>query len=130
MKLRIKGDSLRLRISPSEMDRLLQAGRIEETVHFGAQHDAKLTYALITSSENPAQGADMDVLYRDQEITVSIAAPHARGWAQGSQVGIYAAVNTGAGQLQLAVEKDFACLDNSEAENHDTFPNPNQAAVC
>ncbi len=46
MKLRIKGNSLRLRVSPSEMERLLSAGRIEEIIHFAQEPDAKLTYAL------------------------------------------------------------------------------------
>ena len=46
MKLRIQGNSLRLRVSPSEMTRLLEAGRIEETIHFAHGGDARLTYAL------------------------------------------------------------------------------------
>jgi hypothetical protein len=32
--------------------------------------------------------------------------------------------------LSLAIEKDFACLDHNDAENEDTFPNPNLAAAC
>jgi hypothetical protein len=34
------------------------------------------------------------------------------------------------GQLEIAVEKDWACLDKDEAENVDTFPNPNAGASC
>ena len=30
----------------------------------------------------------------------------------------------------IIVEKDFACLDLSDADNHDTFPNPQLGAVC
>ena len=36
MKLRIQGNSLRLRITPSEMARLLANGRIEETICFSS----------------------------------------------------------------------------------------------
>jgi hypothetical protein len=32
--------------------------------------------------------------------------------------------------LTVAIEKDFACLDLSDAENHDTFPNPQIEAAC
>ena len=32
--------------------------------------------------------------------------------------------------LDLIVEKDFACLDLSDADNEDTFPNPNSGAIC
>ena len=125
MKLRMKGDSLRLRVSPSELSRLLQSGRIEETVHFGPQADAKLTYALLASSENPVQATQLTVRYQSQEIAVVVSIDHARSWAENSDVGLYANISFGAGQLELAIEKDFACLDKDEAENQDTFPNPN-----
>jgi hypothetical protein len=130
MKLRIKGDSLRLRISPGEMSLLLQHGRIEETVHFGPEHDAKLTYALLASADHPAQGEAMKLLYRPQAISVVVAAIQVRTWANGTEVGMYAEVNTGEGQLELAVEKDFACLDKGTADNQDTFPNPSQRTTC
>jgi len=34
------------------------------------------------------------------------------------------------GSLALLIEKDFACLDQSEADNEDTFPNPNVGTRC
>jgi hypothetical protein len=46
MKLRIKGNSLRLRESRSEGTRLLKGERVEETIHFTSQVIPKLTYAL------------------------------------------------------------------------------------
>jgi hypothetical protein len=47
------------------------------------------------------------------------------------QIGIYSAVNLGGREmLDVIVEKDFACLDLSDADNHDTFPNPQIGAVC
>jgi len=54
----------------------------------------------------------------------------ARGWAQGDSVGVYGAVEVGAARLEIAVEKDWACLDKSAAENRDTFPNPSPGANC
>jgi hypothetical protein len=53
----------------------------------------------------------------------------AREWACGPDIGLYG--NSANGQtLELAVEKDFACLDKADAENVDTFPNPKNRAVC
>ncbi len=130
MKLRIKGDSLRLRISPSEMSRLLVSGRIEETILFGPGCDAKLTYALSTNTGGLAQSAAISVQYQAQEVLVTIGATQAKAWAEGTEVGLYANINTGGGQLEVAVEKDFACLDKSEPENHDTYPHPHQGSVC
>jgi hypothetical protein len=130
MKLRIKGDSLRLRISPSEMSQLLTSGCIEETIHFGPQPEAGLTYALLTRTAPVTPGAPLEVQYRPSEVTVVIGAEHARIWAEGTQVGVYARVSLPEGSLELAVEKDFACLDKNASENQDAFPNPNQGAAC
>jgi hypothetical protein len=127
MKLRIKGDSLRLRISPDEMSRLLQTGRIEESIHFGPEDDAILTYALVVHS-----GRDDAFAVRrlPQEIAVEVPAAVVRAWSDTEQVGIYAVIDNGTSQLDLAIEKDFACLDHTDADNHDTYPHPNRGLTC
>jgi hypothetical protein len=126
MKLRIKGDSLRYRVSPSELAHLLETGRVEETVHFAPGKDAKLTYAL----EFAGDEQKISVCYRPQEVTVILAGTEARGWAEGEQVGIYADVDLGTCALAVSVEKDFACLDGGDRENQDTFPNPKSGQAC
>ncbi len=126
MKLRIKGNSLRLRVSPSEMEQLLQCGRVEETIYFGEDEGARFTYAL----EHSAHAGAMTVLYRPQEVTVLVSSREARNWAESNDVGLYGATGSGHGPLELAIEKDFACLDKKGTENADTFPNPKQGVVC
>jgi hypothetical protein len=126
MKLRIKGNSLRLRITPSEMKRLLDTGRVEETIHFGPGADARLTYAL---EQKPERGPMM-ARYRPQEITVVVSMAAAGQWAASPEVGLYGEIETSEGVLSVAIEKDFGCLDKSEAENADTFANPKQEAAC
>lgn len=126
MKLRIKGNSLRLRVSPSEMERLLITGRIEETIHFAQQPDAKLTYAL----EQAPFKQDISVSYQPGEVTVVLSTETASEWAQGEQVGIYGSVDLGHGELELTVEKDFACLDKEGEDNQDTFANPKSVGSC
>jgi len=125
MKLRIKGNSMRLRVSPSEMKRLISAGRIEEVIHFGPEPDARLTYAL----EQAASNQQIAVRYRPQEVTVVLSTENALNWAEGDEVGIYGVLDVGNGQLTLAVEKDFACLDSNEG-NEDTFANPKSTQLC
>jgi hypothetical protein len=123
MKLRIKGNSLRLRVSPSEVARLFDSGRVEETIQFAAQPDAGLTYALECGEDR----GEVFVRYRPQEVTVVLPATQARSWAEGDQVGIYGESDVGGRALTLAVEKDFACLDDAEQGNQDTFPNPGKS---
>ena len=126
MKLRIKGNSLRLRISPSEMARLIQSGRIEETVYFGAGDDARFTYVL----EHNLQANAATASYAPQEVTVRVPSHEARRWAESQDVGLYGESTTNHGPLEIAVEKDYACLDKDDAANADTFPNPKQGAIC
>jgi hypothetical protein len=69
-------------------------------------------------------------VYRPQAVTVLRPGSAAREWAEGDEVGIYGDVDTGISRLAVIVEKDFACLDRSERDNIDTFPNPHKGAVC
>ncbi len=126
MKLRIKGNSLRLRITPSEMTRLSQTGRIEETIYFGREDGAKLTYAL----EHSTQVSGMGVRYRPSEVVVAISSDEMQRWSNTGEVGLYGKTESSHGPLELAVEKDFACLDKSDADNADRFANPNHGSVC
>jgi hypothetical protein len=127
MKLRIKGNSLRLRVSRSELARFLAGERIAETIRFAAAPEAKLTYAL----ERGTHATAASVRYRSQEVTVLLADEQVQTWSQESQVGVYTLVDIAPeGLLELIVEKDFACLDGSEEDNADTFANPLMGSAC
>jgi hypothetical protein len=127
MKLRINGSSLRLRVSRSELARLQARGRIEETIHFTASPEAKLTYAL----ESALQPSPVKVQYALNQVTVVLSEDQVRIWADEREVGVYAALEMGqAGSLYVIVEKDFACVDRSDEDNIDTFPNPHAGATC
>jgi hypothetical protein len=43
MKLRIRGNSLRLRVSRSEIARLLEGHCLEETIHFAPEESARFS---------------------------------------------------------------------------------------
>jgi hypothetical protein len=62
----------------------------------------------------------------ENRVAVLIPADQVNAWGITDQLGI--AEDIGLGNLEslaLLIEKDFACLDRSEEDNHDTFPNPN-----
>jgi hypothetical protein len=127
MKLRIKGNSLRLRVSRSEVERLLAGDCLEETVHFAPETNAKFTYAL-------HQGPSLrrpTVQYTENRVVILIPADRVNAWGATDQVGIAEDVSLGdLGSLALLIEKDFACLDRSQEDNEDTFPNPNAGTTC
>jgi len=127
MKLRIKGDTLRVRVSRSEVARLLAADLLEETVYFAPEPTAKFTYALKQdrSLSRPA------VQYTENRVAILLPTLQVISWGTSDQVGIAENISLGnLGSLGLLIEKDFACLDRSDEDNQDTFPNPNAGKQC
>lgn len=121
MKVRIKGNSLRLRIPRSELDKFVRLGRIEETVCFGTAEYERQTWALEHSSDTRAA----TVRFAPPEIAAVFPSAQVKQWAASEEVGIYATVDLGKrGSLEVIVEKDFACIHGSAEENQDAFPNP------
>ncbi len=125
MKLRIRENSLRLRLGPAEVAQLVDAGSIAEAIHFGPGQ--KLAYTLKTGNvERPTTS------FRDSQINVIVPKETARQWANSKEVGIEATqqLPTG-GQLQLLIEKDFECLDaKSQEPQEDVFPHPETGTDC
>jgi 3-methyladenine DNA glycosylase Mpg len=112
MKIRIKGNSLRYRLTKSDIDSFSKNGYIEETICFGSQ---KLIYALQRSFEN-----DLTADFKDQKITLSVPAYMADEWVKTDRVGF----EKSDGPLYLLIEKDFKCLDNVAEDQSDNYPNP------
>ena len=126
MKLRIKGNSLRLRVTPSEVRQLLRDGAIREHIQLTVNLNDRLIYAIIN-----CLSGQTTVTYQLGNITVSVPEVVLKQWAGTDDVGIYTDIALAGDQvLSLTIEKDFACLDLRDAENEDTFPNPNLATTC
>ncbi|KIG12893.1 hypothetical protein DB30_00914 [Enhygromyxa salina] len=114
MKLRIRGDSLRLRLTRGEVQQLRATGRVSATTDFGAR---TLEYALATAEVDAAQAR-----FEGDCIEVTLPRTTANAWADTEQVGIEAEQ----GALRLLIEKDFQCLaPRAGEEDSDTFPHPN-----
>lgn len=117
MKLRIRGDSLRLRLTQGEVRSLRETGSVIETLHFGP---SALHYEL-RSADVDAPVASFD----GGHIVVSLPRARANAWADGDEVGIAAEQALAQGTLALLIEKDFQCLAPREGEDDvDAFPHP------
>jgi len=115
MKLRIQGNSLCLRLTRSEVDRLCNEGEVSETVSF--RSCGVLTYRVQERSGAGEAQADMALGL----ISVSFPAARVQFWLSSGEVGIYSQD----GELRIAIEKDFRCLTRSpEEQEADAYPHP------
>lgn len=119
MKLRIKGDSLRLRLAQAEMRRLAERGEVEDRVSFPG--GAALRYRLRVGDKEK----EISATYESNLIDVLIPRPHAERWWGTDLVTLSANQPLTAGELRLVLEKDWACLAPREGEDEsDQFPHP------
>jgi hypothetical protein len=121
MKLRIKGDSLRLRLTQGEVRTLAESGSVEDRVRFGA--GAALVYRLRRDPSAAAIAAS----YVNGAVEVRLPEGAALGWCKSNEVTLQGAQPAAPdAELRIVVEKDFACLTVREGEDEsDNFPNPN-----
>ncbi|PYV35725.1 MAG: hypothetical protein DMG22_01520 [Acidobacteria bacterium] len=115
MKLRIQGNSLRLRLTRKEVAQLHGRGRVESLIEFAPGRT--LSYALEGSSGANAVGASFD----GQAITVIVPKDQVAVWAEGEQVSIEGFDQAG---VHLLIEKDFQCMHKPGHQDPDAYPNP------
>ena len=126
MKLRIRGNSLRLRVTRPELEQLASGRSVIESLTFAA--GAQLRYELSVD----ATAAALEASYNRDLIRVRIPAADFRRWQREDQVELRAAQATGAGgELIVMVEKDFACLTPRVGEDEsNAFTNPAGPKAC
>ncbi|HVW12170.1 MAG TPA: hypothetical protein VHB54_00015 [Mucilaginibacter sp.] len=113
MKIRIKGNSLRYRLTRSDVAAIIKDGKLEERTEFG--HGATFIYALQTTPDY-----DLSATFNDNRITLFVSHTMIDRLANTDEVGF----ESGQGKLFLLVEKDFTCLDNLDEDQADNYPNP------
>ena len=119
MKLRIRGNSIRFRLSQTEMVQLVGNGAVSDSVQFSPE--MRLDYGVaIRPVEN------LEVSFAGQSIQVAIPTAMARNWAAPEEVAIRGEqALTGDASLSILLEKDFVCLTPRDGEeDDDSFPNP------
>ena len=122
MKLRIRDNSIRLRLSRSEVDSVSSDGLVKASVPFSG--GVRFDYILESSPACVKPVAQ----YSNHALTVRLPEKEVQRWAASEQVSIAAEqlLDEG-GQLHILVEKDFACLAPREGEDEsDMYPHPDQ----
>jgi hypothetical protein len=122
VKLRIKGDSLRLRLTQGEMRALAEQGAVEDRVAFPG--GAALRYRLRTDNNTDTISAS----YGSNLIEIIVPGPLAERWCGTDLVTLSASQATASGELRVVLEKDWACLAPREGEDEsDNFPHPDSS---
>ncbi|MEO6638508.1 MAG: hypothetical protein ABIN25_09535 [Ginsengibacter sp.] len=118
MKIRIKGNSIRLRLSKSEAALFALKGYLEERTDFG---DSAFIYAVgSTEDEN------MSASFTMGNIIVHIPQHLLNQWATTNLVSLDYTMPLGDNKsLYILLEKDFKCIDAVVTEDQsDYFENP------
>lgn len=116
MKLRCAENSVRLRVSRSDLDRLDLEGRVQDRV--GLPDGGSLVFALYLTEE----AVDYQVHWRENTLSVGLPAAAGRSWIATDEVGLEERLPLpDGGALHLLVEKDFPCKHQPEVDRADTF---------
>ncbi len=128
MKLRLRGNSVRLRLTKTEVAQFGETGSVRETVEFGTEPHGQFVYELTTS----AQVEDVRATLEINRLTIMVPESQAKEWTQTNRVGLGTEQSTGEGKtLRILIEKDFACLEERPNEDEsDAFPNPLEGKAC
>ena len=120
MKLRIRDNSVRLRLTQGEVDDLRDNGVVSARTAFPGGRDFR--YEVESSPASVKPGAFLS----DSKVTVRLPESAVRAWANSDQVSIAGEQQHKNGEkLVILVEKDFQCLAPREGEDEsDMFPHP------
>jgi hypothetical protein len=116
MKLRIKGDSIRMRLTRSEVEVLRSEGIVSDSVNF-KRAGVAFGYEICSRDAGPLTSA-----FDGSVLRVLIPRHSVLRWAESEEVSMRSPEDE---IPSILVEKDFACLTLRPHEDEsDMFPNP------
>ncbi|MFK7807013.1 MAG: hypothetical protein AB8F74_04345 [Saprospiraceae bacterium] len=127
MKIRILGDSLRLRLSQTEVNDMLERGMVKHSIRFGPRSAQQLNYIL-----QKATVPEVSASFNSNTISVLIPNDLADNWASSDEISIERKMSIQKEEyLKILIEKDFKCLKERPGESEsDLFPNPDEESKC
>ncbi len=118
MKIRIKGNSIRFRLTRTEVETFCREGVYTEQTCFDYS-----TFNYQLSLKKGIMGLQAE--FQNNTITLLVPKEVASVWAVSSKVGYENTITTKEGtQLHLLLEKDFVCMDQTTEDQSDNYPNP------
>jgi hypothetical protein len=116
MKLRLRGNTLRLRLLQKEVAALAEGQTVSEILP---------TTPPFGYTVEPAAVSEIEVLHEAGLLRTRVPEDWARGWNASEEVGRQAVT----GGIDVLIEKDWACTTPRPGERNDgAYPNPNYAS--
>ncbi len=124
MKLRIRDNSIRLRLSQSEVTDFDSFGKVASKIHFGA--GGALTYLIEKSKSEQIEAA-----FLGDTIKLTVPTQMATDWAASDQISLETKIPVANGNsLKVLIEKDFKCLAvRPDEDETDMFPHPKEGQL-
>lgn len=121
MKLRIRGNSLRLRVSRTEFLQIAEQGAAEDSIRFAPGIEWR--YGIEVKP-----GGDVGAHFAANSLRVVLPKACVDRWLDDREVGIEGQQPIGNGEvLRILIEKDYTCLAPRTGEDDaDLFVNPQQ----
>lgn len=113
MKIRIKDNSVRYRLTQSEVAELGKNGRIVSITEF-------IGHSFLYSIEKTDE-TELSTVFIDNKIILKMPEKMITEWISTDRVGF----DGQSGPVKILIEKDFVCIDNTLEDQSDNYPNPN-----
>lgn len=118
MKIRIRANTVRIRLTKSEVDQLCTAGAVMENTVFA---ETEFGYGVRMSAEYNRLYAS----FKENHITFYLPKAVGVDWHTNDEVGFSNEMELPGGQrLSLLLEKDFTCLTPRGEDETDNYINP------
>lgn len=124
MKLRIRDNSVRMRLERAEVDCLQKDGLVSARTRFPGGR------SFFYQVESSPASVKPEAFFSESTLTIRLPETDVLGWSSTSQVSIAGDQQLDDGEtLAILVEKDFACLAPREGEDEsDMYPHPRSEA--
>ncbi|WP_261511736.1 DUF7009 family protein [Chryseobacterium paludis] len=113
MKIRIKDNSIRFRLTQSEVAELGKNGSISSFTEFV---DRPFIYSIERTEDE-----ELSAAFIENRIVLKMSKTMINEWISTDRVGFDGQV----GLVKILIEKDFVCIDNTLEDQSDNYPNPN-----
>jgi len=128
MKLRIRGNSVRLRLERGEVAELAEKGQVSDELVFPPDGRHRLAYGLIVDPK----ATEVEVRGGPGHVSIAVPGALAREFTDTERVGFEGrgplSGRAGGGEVEILVEKDFRCLHQRPGEDEsDHYPHPAEA---